>query len=98
MQPNLIFEDSRVYRDSFYVDPVKGTYGKLSTGFCRGSFTVDPVKGTYGTLFPEGSALALLVALTLVEGEVLFFGQFLGLPFSVRNTVFEDCLDSTECN
>ena len=98
MQSNLIFEDSSVYRDSISVDPVKGTYGKLSTGFCRGSITVDPVKGTYGILFPEGSALAFLVALTLVEGEVLFFGQFLGISFSVKKTVFEDCLDSTECN
>ena len=98
MQPNLIFEDSSVYRDSISVDPVKGTYGKLSTGFCRGSITVDPVKGTYGKLFPEGSAIALLVALTLVEGEVLFFGQFLRISFSVKNTVCEDCLDSTECN
>ena len=88
MQPNLIFEDSRVYRDSISVDPVKGTYGKLSTWFFRGSVTVDSVKGTYGILFLEGSALALLVALTLVEGEVLFFGQFLGISFSVKKHGF----------
>ena len=54
MQPNLIFEDSSVYRDSISVDPVKGTYGKLSTGFCRGNITVDPVKGTDGILFIYG--------------------------------------------
>ena len=87
-----------MYRDSISMDPVKGTYGKLSTRFCRGSITVDPVKVTYGKLFPEGSALALLVALTLVVGGVLFFGHFLGISFSVKNTVFGDCLDSTECN
>ena len=81
MQPSLIFEDISVYRDSVSVDPVKGTYGKLSTGFCRGSITVDPVNGTYGILFTEGSALARLVVLTLVEGEVLFFANFLEYRF-----------------